>query len=86
MDINQNQVYPSIAQMSQQTHQEHKGSMATFVSLLAQLSIDYNPDNELEALLSSLSYYGAADEQCQMVLDTINELNARFEEYKQANN
>lgn len=60
--------------------------MATFVSSLAQLSIDYNHDNELEVLLSPLSDYGTADEPCQMVLDTINEINARFEQYKQANN
>ncbi|KAA0914568.1 lyase family protein [Psychrobacter sp. ANT_WB68] len=74
---NQGQVYPLIEQASQEAHRDHRGFVQTFLSLLKEQAIYRNADRasgELEVILSPLTYCGAADRQCQVILKTIEKL------------
>ena len=74
---NQQQAYPLIEQASQEAHSEHKGFVQTLLALLEAQSMDSDANNnsaELKAILSPLTYSGAADRQCQMILQTIEKL------------
>ncbi|MEC5211244.1 3-carboxy-cis,cis-muconate cycloisomerase [Psychrobacter sp. PL15] len=75
----QDHIYPLITQASQQAHDDHKGFVTTFLALLAEQSIDYNHDNELETLLSPLTYCSAVDRQCQILLKKIEQVTTAFE-------
>ena len=76
--VDQDQIYPLIKQASQEAHANHQGFVTNFLSLLAQQSISYDSNDELETLLSPLSYCGAAEKQCQVLLKAIEVLTAKF--------
>lgn len=69
----QEQVFALIDQASEQAHTSHKGFVQTFLKLLEEHSIN-NCDNELVAILSPLSYSGAATNQCKLTLAAIEKL------------
>lgn len=80
---NQEQVYPLIEQASQDAHSDHKGFVQTLLALLNELPIDSAVDknsainknnDELAAILSPITYSGAADRQCQVTLQAIENL------------
>ena len=64
-------IYPLIHQASEEAHSKHQGFVATFQALLAEHSIDLSEDHELATILSPLSYCGAAQRQCQTILQAI---------------
>lgn len=76
--VDQDQIYPLIKQASQEAHANHQGFVTNFLSLLAQQSISYDSNDELATLLSPLSYCGAAEKQCQVLLKAIEVLTAKF--------
>ena len=77
-EVNKNQIYPLIEQASQQAHHNHQGFVSTFLFLIAEHSISLDITNELKTLLSPLSYCGAADKQCQVILEAIDEFIQNF--------
>lgn len=72
---NQEQIYPLIEQASEEAHVNHQGFVQKFRVLLRKqpISGDDNRD-QLEAILSPLTYCGAADKQCQVTLQAIDKL------------
>ncbi|WP_350561063.1 lyase family protein [Psychrobacter sp. CAL346-MNA-CIBAN-0220] len=70
--VNRDQIYPLMEKASQEAHIDHKGFSQTFLALLAKLPLDWDDNNgELTAILSPLTYCGAADRQCQVTLQAI---------------
>lgn len=71
---NKDAIYPLIDQASEQAHSKHQGFVATFQALLAEQSFDLSDDKELTTILSPLSYCGAAQRQCDTILQAIENL------------
>ncbi|MGM8909017.1 lyase family protein [Psychrobacter sp. 1U1] len=75
----QEQIYPLINQASEQAHKEHKGFVKTFFETITHSSIQISDhdSNELATLLSPLTYCGAADKQCQLIIQAIESIVAK---------
>ena len=71
-----------IRQASEQAHRQHIGFVATFFALLAEQPNDsgkysiLKENSELKEILSPLTYCGAAQRQCQVLLTAIDEFTA----------
>ncbi|WP_201618361.1 lyase family protein [Psychrobacter urativorans] len=73
--VTQDHIYPLIKQASQEAHINHQGFVQNFLVLLEKQSINLDDNSgELEAILSPLTYCGAADKQCQVTLQAIDKL------------
>jgi len=71
---NKDDLYFLIDQASQKAHRQHQGFVTTFLGLLPEQSVSLTDDDELKTILSPLSYCGAAQRQCQTILQAIEKI------------
>lgn len=76
-ELDKDNIYPLIAQASNDAHSNHKGFVATFLPLLATASPSWSDDPAILAVLSPLNYCGAAKKQCQIVITAIEKLTSK---------
>ncbi|WP_198333225.1 lyase family protein [Psychrobacter aquimaris] len=76
---NKDAIYPLIAQASEEAHSKHQGFVTTFQALLAEQSVDLSEDDGLTTILSPLSYCGAAQRQCDTILQAIENMTLKNE-------
>lgn len=75
-------IYPLINQASQQAHSQNQGFVTTFSALLSEQSAILSDHDELNTLLSPLTYCGAAQRQCQTLLQAIKSITSEIEPYE----
>jgi len=81
--LSQEPIHLLIEQASQEAHRDHQGFVQNFLSLLDKQSVDCEGSNdELKAVLSPLTYCGAADRQCQITLQAIGDVIFNLERIK----
>ncbi|WP_394123928.1 lyase family protein [Psychrobacter nivimaris] len=82
-EADKDRIYPLINQASQQAHSQHRGFTTTFLALLSEQSIGLSNHDELKTVLSPLTYCGAAQRQCQTILQAIEDITSGIGFYKQ---
>lgn len=81
-EADQDKIYPLINQASQQAHSQHQGFATTFLALLSEQSIGLSNHDALKTILSPLTYCGAAQRQCQTILQVIEDITSEIGFYK----
>lgn len=76
-ELDKDNIYPLIAQASNEAHRNHQGFVATFLPLLATVLPSWSDDPAILAILSPLNYCGAAKKQCQIVITAIEKLTSK---------
>tara|TARA_R110002124_G_scaffold35197_1_gene114787 strand:+ start:7844 stop:9208 length:1365 start_codon:yes stop_codon:yes gene_type:complete len=82
-EADKDKIYPLINQASQQAHSQHQGFTTTFLSLLSEQSVGLSNHDTLKTVLSPLTYCGAAQKQCQTILQAIKDITLEMGFYKQ---